>query len=175
MASTVVLAETIAKALAECDPNRLADALRQYGFGMHLSPQKWTWLGSTGATAVQFGGASAGATAAIAFLASASPGPQTPSLPQNQTMLPPALIVGALRVTTGPSGSVGPYIITDAGGTPQAPQLAGPSGAQVLDVPGVAVLSDDGATLTFAEQVSGFVLQYIPRSAVNVLQLFEHS
>lgn len=174
MASTTVLQETLAKALTEADPNRLADALREYGVGMHLSPQKWTWLGSTGATAVTFAGTTSGATSAVNFLANASPGPQTPALPLGQLMLPPALAIGTLRVTTGPSGSVGTYEMTDVGGTAQLLQSAGPSGAQVL-TPGVARISDDGSTITFPAQVSGFVIEYIPRSAVDVMSLFEHS
>lgn len=160
------LAETLAKALTEGDPNRLADALRAYGLGMHLSPQKWAWLGTTGATAVPINTA--------AFIAGASPGAKTPALPQGIATLPGILEVGTLRVTTGPSGSVGPYTVTDAGGTAQLLQLAGASGAQVL-TPGIATLSDDGNTLTFPAQVSGFVLEYIPRSVQDVTTLFEHS
>lgn len=164
MASTNVIAETLAKALNEGDPNRLADALRLYGLGMHLSPQKYSWVGSTGATAVSINTA--------AFLAAATPGPKTPTLPASQATLPAILEVGTLRVTTGPSGSVGTYTVTDAGGAPQLLQAAG--GASLI-VPGIALLSDDGATLTFPVAVSGFVLEYIPRSALDVTALFEHS
>jgi hypothetical protein len=163
---TNVIPETLAKVLSEGDPNRIADAFRAYGIGMHLSPQKFSWLGSTGATAVAINTA--------AFLAAATPGPKTPTLPASQTTLPAILEVGTLRVTTGPSGSVGAYTVTDAGGTAQLLQVAGPSGAQVL-VPGLALLSDDGSTLTFPVAVSGFVLEYIPCSALDVTSLFEHS
>lgn len=161
--STTVINETLAKVLAEADPNRIADALRSYGIGMHLSPMKYTWLGATGATAV--------AITTAAFLALATQGANTPTLPAAQATLPPALVIGTLRVTTGPSGSVGPYIVTDAGGTPRSTALAGASGAQVAQ-PGVALLSDDGSTLTFATNVSGFVLEYIPRGATDVTSIY---
>lgn len=176
MASTQTFVETLAKALAESDPNRIADCLREYGIGMHLSPLKYTaLLAAGGATAVTFAGTTPGATAAAAFLALASPGPQTPALPQGQLMLPPALSIATLRVTTGPSGAVGPYLVQDSGGTVQRLQLSGVSGAQVLDTPGIALLSDDGATLTFPVAVSGFVIEYISRGAQDVNLPFEHS
>ena len=167
MASTTVLAETLAKALGECDPNRLADALRDYGFGMHLSPLKYTLTSSPGATAWVITGATAAA--------GASAGTKTPALPQNQQTLPPILSVTMLRVITGVSGGQGPFLVTDSGGTPQLLQVAGPSGAQVLDCPGVCLLSDDGTTITFPEQVKSFVIQYISRSLQDVTTLFEHS
>ena len=168
MSTTTVLVETLAKALGESDPNRLADALRTYGIGLHLSPQKYTWLGpSGGSTAVNI--------TTAAFLAGASAGAKTPALPQGLSGLPAALDVCTLRVTTGPSGAVGPYGVTDAGGTPQALSLGGPSGAQTLTVPGLATLSDDGTTLTFPVAVSGFVIEYIPRSLVDVTLPFDHS
>lgn len=164
MATTQTIVETLAKALNESDPNRLPDALRAYGIGQHLSPQKWTWLGpSGGATAVNI--------ASAAFAAGASAGPQTPPLPQGATGLPPALDVCTLRVTTGPSGAVGVYGVTDAGGTPQLLQVAG----GILAVPGLATLSDDGTTLLFPAAISGFVIEYIPRGNQNVLSLFEHA
>lgn len=159
MSNTNVLVETLAKALGESDPNRLADALRTYGLGLHLSPQKWTWLGTTGATSVAINTAS--------FLAGASPGAKTPALPQGLAALPAALGIETLRVTTGPSGSVGAYGVVDSGGTAQLPPLAGPSGAQVTTF-GTALISDDGATITFPTNVSGFVIEYIPRSLVDV-------
>lgn len=161
MASTNTQTETLAKALGEADPNRLADALRQYGLGTHLSPQKFTFLGAAGATAQNI--------TTAAWLARATPGSATPTLPIAQATLPPILSVVALRVTTGPSGAAGTHIISDAGGTPAQPNSA------AVGAPGIALLSDDGTTLTFASAVSGFVLEYIPRSARDVNGLFENT
>lgn len=165
--TTTIVAETLAKALAECDPNRIADALRAYGIGMALSPQKYTWLGSTGATAVDI--------TTAGFLSRATPGTKTPTLPQSQLALPPAMHIATLRVTTGPSGSVGAYQVTDAGGTASLLQIAGASGNTSLSVQGTALISDDGATVTFPAQISGFVIEYVPRSAYDVTLLFEHA
>ncbi len=159
--------ETLAKALNETDPNRLMDALRLYGFGMHLSPQKYTWLGTTGATAVNI--------TSLGFFANASGGAQTPPLPQGATAaLPPILMLAMMRVTTGPSGSVGSYFDTDPGGPLAYPGVTGGAGASAtVGPPGICQLSDDGTTLTFPAQVSGFVIEYLPRSYVNVLSPFE--
>lgn len=66
---------------------------------------------------------------------------------------PPALDPSqiSVRVTTG-TAAVGPYIVTDAGGT--AVDIA-------IGVTGVATLSADGKTLTFAAAVTGAELSYI--------------
>lgn len=56
-------------------------------------------------------------------------------------------------VTGGTSARVGSYIITDASGTALDPQA---------DSPGVAKLSDDGKTLTFAGTVKAIVITYYP-------------
>lgn len=71
--------------------------------------------------------------------------------------LPPIGDLVSLRVTAGTAG-VGPRQVTDSGGT----AAAIPSG----DVSGIALLSDDGKTLTFDAAVTGFVLVYRPRAAV---------
>lgn len=156
MSTTTVLNETLAKALNEAEPNTLADALREYGIGMALSPQKWTWVGAAGATAVPINTA--------AFLAAATAGAKTPALPQNQLVLPNAMHIASLRVTTGASGTLGNYAQTDAGGTPAYPGTNGSGG--------VVALSDDGSTLTFPAAVQGFVIQYVPRSVKDVTSTF---
>lgn len=165
----VVVAETVAKALNESDPNRLFDALRLYGFGMHLSPQKYTWLGTTGATAVNI--------TTTSWFANASGGSKTPGLPQGATQaLPAALIIGNVRVNTGPSGSLGHYYVADSsytGAVYPGFMAGGATGATAAI--GIALLSDDGSTLTFPAQVSGFVINYIPRSYVDVTSPFEHA
>lgn len=64
-----------------------------------------------------------------------------------------ALVVGTLRVVAG-AAAAGARLTTDEGGTPSAT---------------VATISDDGKTVTFEADVTGFVIEYIPRSAVDML------
>lgn len=71
--------------------------------------------------------------------------------------LAPILKVTALRVTGG-AAAAGVRIITDSA---------------ALAAATVAALSDDGTTLTFEDTVTGFVLEYIPRSAVDMTALSE--
>ena len=61
-----------------------------------------------------------------------------------------------LRVTAG-AAAAGDRMVTDAGGTASAT---------------VAKLSDDGTTLTFEANVTGFVITYTPRAAVDVASKF---
>lgn len=70
--------------------------------------------------------------------------------------LPAILAVKTLRVTAVGTGATGPRIVTDSGGTAVAPSSG---------IAGVALLSADGTTLTFEGTVTGFVIEYIPRSA----------
>lgn len=81
---------------------------------------------------------------------------------------PPALVVTALRVSdvSGGTGAAGPRHVTDAGGTAGAPGATGP---------GIALLSDDGATLTFEGTVKAIVIEYVPRSSADVTAAFKRS
>lgn len=76
------------------------------------------------------------------------------------TNLPAIGEVISLRVTAATTAStVGAYGITDAGGTAVT--------ANTSAVMGIALLSDDGKTLTFpTADVTAFVLVYRPRPAV---------
>lgn len=75
--------------------------------------------------------------------------------------LPPIMAVKTLRVTaSGTANSVGTYAVGDSGSTALSPT----AGANV----GLALISDDGKTLTFPTAVTAFVLEYIPRSAVDL-------
>lgn len=65
---------------------------------------------------------------------------------------PPALAVFSVRVTGG-AAAAGVRTVTDAGGSASAT---------------VAVLSADGATLTFEAGVTGAVVSYMPRPAVDL-------
>lgn len=79
---------------------------------------------------------------------------------------PAILSVVALRVTAATTGTaVGSYVVGDAGATVVSPATS----AAV----GLAKLSDDGTTLTFATaDVTAFVIEYIPRSAVDMTGAF---
>lgn len=65
---------------------------------------------------------------------------------------PAALVIGTLRVTAG-AAAAGVRIVGDVGATPSAT---------------VATLSDDGKTLTFEAGVTAFVVEYVPRPAVDM-------
>lgn len=65
---------------------------------------------------------------------------------------PAILAIVALRVTGG-AAAAGVRKIGDAGATPDANTIA---------------LSDDGKTITFEANVTDFVIEYIPRPAVDM-------
>lgn len=78
----------------------------------------------------------------------------------------PAWIIKSLRVsdvTGGASARVGTYVITDAAGTALDPQA---------DSPGVAKLSDDGVTLTFAATIKAIVIAYYPMPDTDLTSKF---
>lgn len=70
---------------------------------------------------------------------------------------PPILAIIALRVTVKDTAAFGVRMIGDAAATLSTT---------------VARLSDDGKTITFEGTVSGFVLEYIPRSDVDMTDVF---
>lgn len=75
--------------------------------------------------------------------------------------LPPIMVVKTLRVTASDTAnSVGSYIVSDAAGTALSPT----AGANV----GIALLSDNGKSLTFPSTVTAFVIEYVPRPAVDI-------
>jgi len=94
----------------------------------------------------------------------------TPALPSTVTRLPAIKTIRTLRVTaSGTAASLGAYIVTDSGGTAIIP----PGGASLAV--GVALLSDDGKTITFPNTVTGFVVEYDPRPAVDMNAVFAPS
>lgn len=78
-------------------------------------------------------------------------------------LVPPALSMTSVRVTGG-TALAGVYQVTDSGGTEVDSATLG-----------VATLSDDGATLTFAAAVTDLVVQYIPRPAADMTADFPQS
>lgn len=95
--------------------------------------------------------------------------PQTRAISQTSnvavTLDPPAQGPASLtvRVTAG-TALAGVYRATDSGGT-----------AVDSATLGVATLSDDGATLTFAAAVTDVVVDYVPRSDSDILGDFQQT
>lgn len=76
--------------------------------------------------------------------------------------LPAAMVVKTLRCTaSSTANSVGSYIVSDAGGTALTPT----AGANV----GIALISDDGKTITFPSTVTAFVIEYVPKPAIDIV------
>lgn len=143
--STTTADITLQQIINRSNLNQLAAALSKVKLGNVLGSVKITVAG-LGATATPIvTGAAVRAAATISGLDRGT----NDNLPAIQT-------VKTLRVTTsGTANSVGSYVVSDAGGTALSPT----AGANV----GLALLSDDGTTLTFPTTVTGFVLEYVPR------------
>lgn len=147
MAVTATSTDTVKKALDDAEPGDLPDALRLVRFGTMVAPLKRTFTGL--------------ASGAVQNLTLIDGSAETPTGVGNPNRLP-ALSVTALRVTSG-SATNGARVVTDAGGTAAAPGAAGP---------GIALLADDGTTVTFEANTTGFVIEYIPRSFTDVTTKF---
>ncbi len=140
MSTTLTQNTTPQNELDRANPNTMADILRLMKLGTMLTPLKRVFTGLT---------------AAAAFDLTAIDATGETTGPSNPNRLA-ALSVTTLRVVTG--ATVGPRVVTDAGGTPGAPGASGP---------GITTLSDDGKTLTFeAATVTAFTIEYIPRAQV---------
>jgi hypothetical protein len=140
--TTTTIAPSLQAALNAADPNELADVLRLIGLGNILTPLKRAFTGLTGAatynlTALDASGETAGA---------ANP---------NRLAL---LALRSLRVVTATTAtSEGVYVLVDSGGSALTPNSSA--------VVGVAVISDDGTTLTFpSADVTAFTIEYVPQS-----------
>lgn len=149
MAATTTKTDTLQEVLEKADPNTIADALRKVGAARQLAIIKVVVTGLTAASAIDITTAAVKAAATI-----------TGVTLETGEQLPPIGDVTSLRVTaSGTAGSLGTYGVSDAGGTAIVP----PGGASAAL--GVALLSDDGKTLTFPNTITAFVLQYRPRSS----------
>lgn len=118
----------------------LADALALMKFGTMLTPLKRTFTGLTSGTT---------------FDLTAIDGTGETAGANNVKRLA-ALAISALRITAG-AANHSPCLVTDVGGTPTDTATIS-----------VATLSDDGKTLVFGAAVTGFVIEYIPRSSVDM-------
>lgn len=141
------------RALDEANPHDLASVIAKMALGTMLSPLKVTFASLTAAAAIDITTAASKTAATIVGAKTLDTG----------EMLPAILSVTALRVTAVDTGATGPRSVTDAGGTAGAPGANGP---------GIALLSDDGKTLTFEGTVTGFVLEYIPRPKTDMSTQF---
>ncbi len=154
--TTVTEENTIQDELDRSDLNTLADAIRLLALGRMLKPVKVTFSGLT-------------SSAAIDITAQDS----TDNRTINQGLddlgsseaLPAILMPKTIRVVAG-TLAAGPGVFTDSGGTPTA--------IAALAVH-VVTLSDDGKTITFQAAVTGFVLEYIPRSLTDLSTLFRRT
>lgn len=155
MSATTTKTDTLAAEINKGNVNTFANALGKVKLGNVLTPIKVTFASLSSAAAIDITTAASKAAATITGL----------SLATGEN-LPPILSVTTLRVTAGAAGA-GPRTVTDAGGTAVTAGATGNTG-----VAGVALLSDDGKTLTFETTVTGFVLEYIPRAAADVTAAF---
>ena len=141
--------ETYGEILNSGHLGRLDATLQAVKLGTAMAQVKAVFTGLTGAAAhdITTAASKAGATITGIYLA-------------NNDLLPAIGDVVSLRVTAASTGStVGAYGITDAAGTAVT--------ANTSAVMGVALLSDDGKTITFpTADVTAFVLVYRPRASV---------
>lgn len=143
---TTTIQEDIRAALDNAVPGHHEPGLARIKHGTAHSVIKATFA-ALDATAVDVTTAASKAKATVAGVTLAT-GENLPAIGEILT----------LRVTGG-SATAGARVVTDAGGTAGAPGANGP---------GIALISDDGKTVTFEAAVTAFVIQYKPRAAVAV-------
>ena len=139
---TNVVARTYQRELRDANPASLPDVLHDLNLGHQLAVVQATFaaLGSAAGHDITTAASKAAATVVGIDL---DTGENLPA-------------IGS--VVTG-TGYQAPHIVSD--GSPIAPP-----GGDSPTAPGVATLSVDGKTITFAGAVTAFVITYIPRAAV---------
>lgn len=149
---------TLRDELDKANPNTLADALRRVGLGKMLSVIKAVFVGLATGASYDITTAASKAAATITGI--------TLGIGEN---LPAIGRVLSLRVTAATTATVvGSYAITDKDGTVLTPATS--------SVVGLAKISDDGKSLTFASaDVTAFVLEYIPRAENEPTEAFSTS
>ena len=145
---TATQVTTLQTALDSGTSPNFDSAVQQVKLGTMLSPLKVTFASLTSASVQNI-------TTAAAILAATIKQNNAAFTPATGQTLPAIQMVKTLRVTAG-SAAAGSRVVTDIGGTPVAPSTYA----------GVALLSDDGTSLTFEAAVTGFVLEYFPQSPV---------
>jgi hypothetical protein len=140
---------TVREAVNSGNPAVMASALQHVALGTMLGKIK-----------VVVASLSATATPDITSAAVKAAATITGITLQSGENLPAIGVVVSLRISaSGTATSLGTYGISDAGGTAIIP----PGGASAAM--GVALLSDDGKTITFPNTVTGFVLEYFPAAS----------
>lgn len=138
--STLTFNRTLRIGLNDANPNTVDDLLAQIDIGTMLFPLKRTFTGLT---------------AAAAFDLTLIDGTGETTGVGNPNRLA-ANTVRTLRVTaSGTANSVGSYVLTDSAGTATSPTAS--------TIVGLALISDDGKTVTFPTTVTAFVITYHPR------------
>ena len=151
---TLTANKTMQQVLNGANLNWLPTVLQKMKLGNMLSPVKVSVTGLTAASAIDITTTTFRGAATISGLDR-----------ETADLLPQILAVKTLRVTaSGTANSVGSYGVSDAGGTAVSPT----AGANM----GIALLSDDGRTLTFPTTVTAFVIEYIPRSDTALSSVF---
>jgi hypothetical protein len=141
--TTATVTPTLQSELDLARPDEIADVLRLMHLGTMLTPLKRTFTGLSSGTA---------------FDLTAIDGTGETTGASNPNRLP-ALAISALRITAG-AANHSPCLVTDTGGT-----------ATDTATISVATISDDGKTVTFGAGVTGFVIEYIPRSKTSMTSL----
>jgi hypothetical protein len=142
---TTTASETLQTILNKGDPALVGTAAAKMKLGTMMTPLKRTFTGLA---------------AAAAFDLTAIDGTGETGGSSNANRLA-VLAPKTLRVTaSGTANSVGSYATTDASGATVSPT----AGANV----GLALLSDDGKTVTFPTTVTAFIIEYVPRSAIDM-------
>lgn len=138
--TTKIVTPTLQAELNKANPNNIADLLRQVALGDVLAGFKRT-----------FTGLAAAATYNLTAL-DASGEVTGVSNPFRRGIG----VLKTLRVTAATTGaSVGSYILTDIGGNTVSPATH--------TIAGIALISDDGTTITFpSADVTAFVIEYQP-------------
>ena len=149
--------ETLQEVLEKADPNKLADALRKVGIGYGAPVIKGSATGLTAAARFDLTDPAVAALLTIANIDALEDGEG----------LPPIGACLALQVlASGTGASVGSYVL----GVDSATLLVPPGGANTAV--GVARVSDDGSTITFPNTVTGFEIQYMPRTKTAMTSRF---
>lgn len=152
MPVTTTKSKTIQQTVDAGNANEIADAARRMRLGTMLRPIKVTFAALTAASAVDI------TTQTSLSKATVNQGDIPEGYVASKTPLPPIGVVRALRVTAG-TAAAGARVMGDSGSTPAQFGTSGVYSAKV---------SDDGKTVTFEANVTGFVLEYLPRSSADM-------
>lgn len=147
--TTTTVTPTARDLLNTGNPALQASVLEKIKMGDAMSKIKVAFTGLTSAAAQDITTAAAKAAGTITGI----------TLKSGEN-LPPIGEVVSCRVTAG-TLAAGDYIMSDAGGTAKAIGTGNN---------GVALLSDDGKTITFQAAVTGFVLVYYPGPSGGMTQ-----